>query len=76
LRALGTACLAVYLSAGTGTTLYERACRVAGDRASSLLRTYLQPGTTDLRAPIPADDRELFAQSARECLALAAWPRD
>lgn len=52
LRELGAACLALYLHAAPANTLYERACRAAGDCASALLRRDLEPGTAELRVSI------------------------
>jgi hypothetical protein len=72
LRDLGAACLALYLHHTPANTLYERACRAGGDRASALLRRYLEPGGAELRTPIPPDDRDLFLVAGQDCLRLAA----
>jgi hypothetical protein len=49
-----------YLTSVPTSALYELAVDAAGTRARSLLRHYLQPGTTTLRAAIPLDDKGLF----------------
>jgi hypothetical protein len=72
LRDLGAACLALYLHHTQANMLYERTCRAAGNRASALLRRYLEPGTAELRTPIPPDDRDLFLVAGQDCLRLAA----
>jgi hypothetical protein len=61
LRALGTMCLSVYLSTAPNDELFAAACRAAATRSRSLLRAYLQEGTTQLRRPIGPEDRSLFA---------------
>lgn len=71
LRDLGGLCLSLYLRSTPHGALFQRACQAAHERAAALPRHFLKPGTTELRASVPEDDKALFLRSAQECITLA-----